>query len=96
MKPVLGHADRASLLPRLGMNGWDFETDTTAITKTFRFTSFRAAFGWMTQAAMWAEKMDHHPEWSNVYGEVKVRLTTHSAGGLTELDVELAQRLDAI
>ncbi|WP_420861498.1 4a-hydroxytetrahydrobiopterin dehydratase [Algirhabdus cladophorae] len=96
MKTVLGHADRAALLPRLGVNGWDYESDPTAITKTFRFSNFREAFAWMTQAAFWAEKMDHHPEWSNVYGEVTVRLTTHSAGGVTELDVDLAQRLDAI
>ena len=76
--------------------GWDIISDPTAITKTFQFKSFRAAFGWMTQAAMWAEKLDHHPEWSNVYGRVDVRLTSHDVGGITSRDVALARKMDAI
>ena len=66
-----------------------------AITKTFRFKTFRQAFAWMTEAALWAEKLDHHPEWCNVYNEVVVTLQTHSAGGLTMLDIKLATRMDA-
>jgi 4a-hydroxytetrahydrobiopterin dehydratase len=67
-----------------------------AIGKTYRFKNFREAFGFMTQAALVAEKMDHHPEWSNVYGKVEVVLTTHSAQGLSPLDIQLAQKMDEI
>ena len=76
--------------------GWDITSDPNAIAKTFQFKSFRAAFGWMTQAAMWAEKLDHHPEWSNVYGRVDVRLSSHDVGGITLRDVALARKMDAI
>ncbi|MEM8596635.1 MAG: 4a-hydroxytetrahydrobiopterin dehydratase, partial [Pseudomonadota bacterium] len=64
--------------------------------KTYRFSDFRAAMAWMLRAAFEAEAMDHHPEWSNVYNRVAVTLTTHDAGGLTEKDTALAQRLEAI
>jgi 4a-hydroxytetrahydrobiopterin dehydratase len=67
-----------------------------AIIKTYRFKNFREAFGFMAQAALVAEKMDHHPEWSNVYGKVDVVLTTHSAHGLSTLDIQLAQKMDEI
>lgn len=76
--------------------GWTVEEDGKAIAKTYKFGDFAAAFGWMTQAAIAADKMDHHPEWSNVYNSVTVRLTTHDAGGLTDLDVTLATRMEAI
>lgn len=80
-----------------GLSGW---TDTgggrDAITKRFKFKNFVDAFGFMTQVALRAEKMDHHPEWSNVYGTVDVVLTTHSADGVTELDVKLARFMDAL
>ncbi len=62
-----------------------------ALTRQFRFADFNAAFGWMTQVALMAEKLDHHPEWFNVYNRVDVTLTTHDAGGVTELDVQLAR-----
>jgi 4a-hydroxytetrahydrobiopterin dehydratase len=65
-----------------------------AIQRTFRFSDFTAAFGFMTRIAIMAEKMDHHPEWSNVYNRVDVVLTTHDAGGVTELDVTLAGLMD--
>ena len=65
-----------------------------AISRTFRFTDFTAAFGWMTRMALMAEKLDHHPEWFNVYNRVEVTLTTHDAGGVTELDVTLAGWMD--
>ena len=65
-----------------------------AITKTFKFDDFNAAFGWMTRVALAAEKLDHHPEWFNVYSRVEVLLATHDAGGVTELDVKLAKIMD--
>jgi len=78
------------------LDGWDDVPGRDAITKTFRFKNFRKAFGFMAEAALVAEKMDHHPEWSNVYGKVEVTLTTHSAQGLTQLDVTLARKMDEI
>ena len=70
--------------------GWEDIDGRDAITKTFTFKSFNQAFGFMTRVAMKAEKMDHHPEWFNVYNRVEITLTTHSADGLTELDTTLA------
>ena len=67
-----------------------------AIAKTYRFKNFRQAWSFMSEAALVAEKMDHHPEWTNVYGRVDVTLTTHSANGVTELDMTLAKKLDEI
>ena len=67
-----------------------------AIQRTFKFKDFSEAFGFMTRAALVAEKMDHHPEWTNVWNRVDVTLSTHSAGGLTELDVKLAEAMDKI
>ena len=76
--------------------GWTLAEDGDAITKTFEFRNFVAAFGWMTQAAIHAEKLNHHPEWSNVYKTVEVALTTHDADGLTALDAKLAQIMDKL
>lgn len=67
-----------------------------AITRTFRFADFNAAFGFMTRVALMADKRDHHPEWFNVYDRVEVRLTTHDAGGVTDRDVDLARFMDAV
>lgn len=78
------------------LEGWSDVPGRDAITKTFRFKNFRKAFGFMAEAALVAEKMDHHPEWSNVYGKVEVVLTTHAAQGLTALDIQLAQKMDEI
>ncbi|MBD3584259.1 4a-hydroxytetrahydrobiopterin dehydratase [Salinimonas sp. HHU 13199] len=64
------------------------------ISKTFEFKSFIRAFGWMSQMAIWAEKLVHHPEWFNVYNKVEVTLTTHDAGGLTELDFKMAEKME--
>lgn len=64
------------------------------VTKTFRFKSFIRAFGWMSQIAIWAEKLNHHPEWFNVYNKVEVTLTTHDVGGLSELDFTLATKME--
>ena len=76
--------------------GWAMVEGRDAITRTFRFADFRAAFGFMTEVALVAEKMDHHPEWANVYRTVDITLSTHDAGGLTALDIALATAIDAI
>ena len=78
------------------LSGWSKVEGREAIFKSFNFKSFRAAFGFMTQAALVAEKMDHHPEWFNVYARVDVTLATHSADGVTELDIKLAKAMDLI
>jgi 4a-hydroxytetrahydrobiopterin dehydratase len=64
------------------------------LTKTYRFKSFIRAFGWMTQIAIWAEKMNHHPEWANIYNKVDVKLVTHDVGGISELDIKLANKME--
>jgi 4a-hydroxytetrahydrobiopterin dehydratase len=75
--------------------GWQISDDGLAITRTFEFKNFREAFAFMTQVALAAERSDHHPEWTNVYNRVDMRLTTHDAGGLTERDFALAAVADA-
>jgi len=75
---------------------WSHDADRDAIFRQFKFGTFVEAFGFMSSAALLAEKMNHHPEWSNVYNRVDVTLTTHDAGGLTELDVALAKKMDAL
>lgn len=89
----LSKEQRASALKEL--KGWREEPKRDAIVKTFVFGDFVEAFGFMAQVALVAERMDHHPEWSNVYKTVNVLLTTHDAGGLTSKDVELARAMDA-
>jgi 4a-hydroxytetrahydrobiopterin dehydratase len=76
------------------LDGWTLADDGGAIRKSYRFKTFRKAFAFMTEMALVAEKMDHHPEWSNVYNRVDVTLTTHDAGGVTELDLKLAAAMD--
>jgi 4a-hydroxytetrahydrobiopterin dehydratase len=83
---------RMRALARLG--GWSEVKGRDAISKKFVFADFNQAFGFMARAALMAEKLDHHPEWSNVYKTVEVTLSTHDAGGLTELDVKLAEAMD--
>ena len=78
------------------LSGWSEVAGRDAIAKTFVFRDFNEAFGFMTRAALIAEKMDHHPEWFNVYKTVEVTLSTHDAGGVTELDVQLAGAMDKI
>ena len=96
MTEKLSAAERdANLSPLLG-NGWSLEADRDAISKNYKFKNFIEAFGWMTQAAMWAETLNHHPEWRNVYNRVTVPLTTHDADGLTDLDIALASRMDRL
>ena len=79
-----------------GLKGWSETSGRDAITKKFVFKDFNQAFGFMTRAALVAEKMDHHPEWFNVYKTVEVTLSTHDAGGLTDRDVKLAEAMDKI
>lgn len=76
------------------LEGWSAESERDAISKIFKFKSFIEAFGFMTRVALHAEKMNHHPEWSNVYNSVSITLTTHDADGLTDLDVKLARKIE--
>jgi 4a-hydroxytetrahydrobiopterin dehydratase len=88
-----GEARRAALAKLVG---WSEAAGRDAITRKFVFKNFNEAFGFMTRAALVAEKMDHHPEWFNVYKTVEVTLSTHDAGGVTALDVELAEAMNRI
>jgi 4a-hydroxytetrahydrobiopterin dehydratase len=92
-KKLAGEA-RKTALARL--KGWSQVKGRDAISKKFVFADFNQAFGFMTRAALVAEKLDHHPEWFNVYKTVEVTLSTHDAGGLTELDVKLAAAMDRL
>ena len=92
MTEKLSDDSRAALLA----NGWEMVEGRDAIHKTYVFANFIEAFGFMSRAALWAEKLNHHPEWSNVYKTVEVTLTTHDTGGLSELDGKLATKMDAL
>ncbi len=94
MTEKLTGAARKSALSRL--KGWSEVAGRDAIAKKFIFADFNEAFGFMTRVALAAEKLDHHPEWFNVYKTVEVTLSTHDAGGLTELDVKLAEKMDKL
>lgn len=96
MTEKLSDATRGPLLDPLFNNGWTMVEGRDAITKTFIFDNFVEAFGWMTRAAIWAEKWNHHPEWSNVYRTVEVVLTTHDVGGISSLDAKLARKMDSL
>ncbi len=78
------------------LEGWKPQDERDAICKTFEFSDFSAAFGFMSRVALRAEQMDHHPEWFNVYNRVEVVLATHDAGGVTNKDVELALFMDGL
>ena len=77
-----------------GLDGWSLSSDGGSIRRSFVFKNFSEAFAFMTRVALAAEKMNHHPEWSNVYKTVDVTLNTHDAGGLTDLDFELARKMN--
>ena len=96
MSTLLTEAERDALLPGLGDTGWAAVEGKDAIRKVWKFKSFSEAWGFMSRAALAAEKANHHPEWLNVYNVVDVTLTTHSAKGLTKLDTDLAARMDAL
>jgi 4a-hydroxytetrahydrobiopterin dehydratase len=92
MSERLSEAERRELLP--GLQGWSMVEGRDALHKRFTFKNFSEAFGWMCRVALAAEKLDHHPEWLNVYRTVDVTLSTHDAGGLTRRDVDLARTMD--
>lgn len=94
MAQKLDEAARKGLAARLPH--WRMVDGRDAIARTFTFKDFNAAFGFMTRAALVAERMNHHPEWFNVWNRVEVTLSTHDAGGLTEKDLKLAEALDRI
>jgi len=94
MAQKLDAAARTGIGQRLP--AWRMAEGRDALQRTFKFKDFSEAFGFMARAALVAEKMDHHPEWSNVWNRVEVTLSTHSAGGLTELDLALAAAMDKI
>ena len=96
MTDKLTEAERRDTIDPLLANGWTMAEGRDAIHKTFVFKNFVEAFGFMTRAALSAEKLNHHPEWSNVYKTVDVTLTTHDADGLSALDAKLGAKLDAL
>ena len=79
-----------------GLDGWRLADEDKAIVRTFTFADFNAAFGFMARVALVAEKMDHHPDWSNSYKTVEVRLSSHDVGGLSRRDIELAEAMNKI
>ena len=96
MIEVLSDTAREQLLAPLFENVSAHDATRDSITKTYKFKNFAEAFGWMTQAALWSERWNHHPEWSNVYNRVTVTLTTHDAGGISSLDAKLARKMDSL
>ena len=94
MARKLDPAQRGAAIAELA--GWSLVDGRDALTRTFTFADFSAAFGFMTRVALAAEKLDHHPEWSNVWNRVEITLSTHDAGGLTQRDVDLARIIDTL
>jgi 4a-hydroxytetrahydrobiopterin dehydratase len=92
--PRLTEAERDAALAELP--AWTLRDDGLAISRELKFADFSAAFAFMTRIALYAEKADHHPEWSNVYNRVHVTLTTHDAGGVSQRDVKMAKAIDAL
>lgn len=92
--PRLTDEERATALAEIPL--WKLTEDGRTIVRSFRFRDFVTAFGFMSKVALLAERADHHPEWSNVYGRVEIGLTTHDAGGLSARDIALAQEIDAL
>jgi 4a-hydroxytetrahydrobiopterin dehydratase len=96
MTKLLPATDRAALLPPLAETGWAAVPGKDAIRKIWKFKGFSEAWGFMSRAALMAETLNHHPDWTNRYNVVDVTLTTHSAKGLTQLDLDLAKALDRL
>ena len=92
--PRLTDDERNAALAELAE--WNLGEDGLSVVRDFKFADFSEAFGFMTRVALYAEKADHHPEWSNVYNRVHVALTTHDAGGLSQRDVKMARAIDAL
>jgi 4a-hydroxytetrahydrobiopterin dehydratase len=93
LEKLTGNARQAALAK---LSGWSEVEGRDAISRKFTFKDFSEAFGFMARAALMAEKLDHHPEWFNVYNKVEVTLATHEAGGVTERDVQLAQEMNRL
>ena len=96
MTEKLSDTARQTVLEPLFAAGWEMVEGRDAIHKTYKFGDFTEAFAWMTRAAMFAEKWNHHPEWFNVYNRVEVTLSTHDVDGLSQLDVKLARKMDSL
>ncbi len=94
MTPALSPEDRAAQLPPLGETGWAAVPGRDAIRKVWKFRNFSAAWAFMSRTSLAAEKLNHHPEWSNRYNIVEVTLITHDCNGLSQLDVDLAKAMD--
>jgi len=91
---ALSEEERADALD--GLPDWDYDEGRDAISRRFTFPDFSAAFAFMTRVALYAEKHDHHPEWSNVWNRVDILLTTHDAGGLSHRDIAMAEAIEAL
>ncbi|MCB1375899.1 MAG: 4a-hydroxytetrahydrobiopterin dehydratase [Rhodobacteraceae bacterium] len=96
MTERLSQSERDAELPALGEAGWGADPARDSIRKIWKFATFSEAWGFMSRAALAAEKMNHHPEWTNVYNVVDVTLTTHDCDGLSALDIKLARRMDKL
>lgn len=96
MAELLSQSARTEHLPALGNTGWGAIPDRDALRKIWKFRNFSEAWGFMSRAALAAEKLNHHPEWANTYNVVDVTLSTHDCHGLSQLDIDLAKRMDAL
>ncbi len=94
MATLLTHAERQTLIPPLGETGWGAVPNRDALRKIWKFRNFSEAWAFMSRAALAAEKLNHHPEWSNTYNVVDVTLSTHDCDGLSDLDTKLAAQMD--
>jgi 4a-hydroxytetrahydrobiopterin dehydratase len=94
MRTLLTDAERAALPERLPL--WQLAEDGKALQRVFKFRDFSEAWGFMSRVALLAEKLDHHPDWSNVWNQVAIVLSTHDSGGLTSLDQTLAEAIDEL
>ena len=94
MVDKLSNADRTTAVGKL--KGWSYDTKANAVVQDFKFKDFSEAFAFMTRVALLAQSANHHPEWSNVYNKVSIRLTTHDAGGVTAKDIALAEAIDKL
>ncbi|MED5531147.1 MAG: 4a-hydroxytetrahydrobiopterin dehydratase [Pseudomonadota bacterium] len=89
-------ASKEDVLRKLSESGWDYIKERNAIRRNYEFKDFIEAFDWMTKVALYANKINHHPEWFNVYKTVEVVLTTHDCGGISDLDVKMAEKMDIL
>ena len=94
MANKLNHEDKKNFISAQTKNGWQYIKENDSIYKKFEFKNFVDAFSWMTKVALFAEKINHHPEWFNVYSTVEVTLSTHDAGGVTNLDLDMAREMN--